>query len=92
MASDSVCDAMCERLKKEFGLDSIEVDHGHAILGVVGDGTDSSDAYLTSAEALKNADIKTTFVNYGSSSASVLFGVKEEEAADAVKAVYRALF
>ena len=92
MASDSVCDAMCERLKKEFGLDSIEVDHGHAILGVVGDGTDSSDAYLASAEALKNADIKTTFVNYGSSSASVLFGVKEEEAADAVKAVYKALF
>ncbi len=92
MASDSVCDAMCERLKKEFGLDSIEVDHGHAILGVVGDGTDSSDAYLASAEALKNADIRTTFVNYGSSSASVLFGVKEEEAADAVKAVYKALF
>ena len=92
MASDSVCDAMCERLKKEFGLDSIEVDHGHAILGVVGDGTDSSDAYLASAEALKNADIRTTFVNYGSSSASVLFGVKEDDAADAVKAVYRALF
>ena len=92
MASDSVCDAMCERLKKEFGLDSIEVDHGHAILGVVGDGTDSSDAYLASAEALKNADIRTTFVNYGSSSASVLFGVKEDDAADAVKAVYKALF
>ena len=92
MASDSVCQAMCERLKKEFGLDSIEVDHGHAILGVVGDGMDSSDAYLKAAEALKEKSITTTFVNYGSSDSSVLFGIKEEQASDAVKAVYSKLF
>ncbi len=92
MASDSVCQAMCERLTKEFGLDSIEVDHGHAILGVVGDGMDSSDAYLKAAEALKENGIKTTFVNYGASDTSVLFGIKEEQAADAVKVVYSKLF
>lgn len=92
MASDSVCQAMCERLTKEFGLDSIEVDHGHAILGVVGDGMNSSEAYLDAAEALKEKGIRTTFVNYGSSDTSVLFGVREDQAADAVRAVYNRLF
>ena len=92
MASDSVCQAMCERLTKEFGLDSIEVDHGHAILGVVGDGMESSGAYLDAAIALKENGISTTFVNYGASDTSVLFGIKEEQAADAVKAVYKKLF
>ena len=92
MANDSVCQAMCERLKKEFGLDSIEVDHGHAILGVVGDGMSSSDAYLQTAMTLKENGIATTFVNYGASDSSVLFGVKEEDAAAAVKAVYSRLF
>ena len=92
MANDSVCQAMCERLKKEFGLDSIEVDHGHAILGVVGDGMSSSDAYLQTAMTLKENGIATTFVNYGASDSSVLFGVKEADAAAAVKAVYSRLF
>lgn len=92
MANESVCQAMCERLAKEFGLDSIEVDHGHAILGVVGDGMDSSDAYLKAAEALKDNGIQTSFVNYGASSSSVLFGVRDDQASDAVRAVYRKLF
>ncbi len=92
MASDSVCQAMCERLKKEFELDSIEVDHGHAIVGVVGDGMSSSDAYLESVIALKESGIDTTFVNYGASDTSVLFGVKEEQADDAVRAIYGRLF
>ena len=92
MANESVCQAMCERLKKEFELDSIEVDHGHAILGVVGDGMDSSDAYLKAAEALNENGIGITFLNYGASATSVLFGVKEEQANDAVRAVYKKLF
>ena len=83
---------MCERLKKEFELDSIEVDHGHAIVGVVGDGMSSSDAYLESVIALKESGIDTTFVNYGASDTSVLFGVKEEQADDAVRAIYGRLF
>ena len=92
MASDSVCQAMCERLRKEFGLDSIEVDHGYSILGVVGDGMNDSEAYLKATEALKENSIKTVFVNYGSSDTSVLFGIKEEQSAEAVKAVYDSLF
>ena len=92
MASDSVCQAMCERLRKEFSLDSIEVDHGYSILGVVGDGMNDSDAYLKATEALKENSVKTVFVNYGSSDTSVLFGIKEEQSAVAVKAVYDSLF
>ena len=92
MANDSVCQAMCERLTKEFGLDSITVDHGHAILGIAGGEMDSSDVYLDAAMTLRENGIDTTFVNYGSSDASVLIGIKEEQAAEAVKAVYNKLF
>ena len=53
MANDSVCQAMCERLTKEFGLDSITVDHGHAILGIAGGEMDSSDVYLDAAMTLR---------------------------------------
>ncbi len=92
MASDSVCQAMCERLTKEFGLDAITVDHGHAILGIAGGDMDTSDVYLDAATTLRESNIETTFVNYGSSDASVLIGIKEEQAAAAVKAVYKKLF
>ena len=92
MASDSVCQAMCERLTKEFGLDAITVDHGHAILGIAGGDMDTSDVYLDAATTLRESNIETTFVNYGSSDASVLIGIKEEQAADAVKVVYSKLF
>ena len=63
MANDSVCQAMCERLTKEFGLDAITVDHGHAILGIAGGDMDTSDVYLDAATTLRESNIETTFVN-----------------------------
>lgn len=92
MASESVCQAMCDRLSKEFGLDAISVDHGHAILGVVGGNIEGSGAYLKVLEGLREKGVETTFVNCGSSEASMLIGIKEEQTAEAVKAAYSSLF
>lgn len=92
MANESVCQAMCERLKKEFALDSISVDYGHALLGIVGGKMDESTSYIDALAALKENGIEVTCVNYGSSDKSVLIGVKENQKDDAVRTVYSKLF
>ncbi len=91
-ASESVLSAMCERLKTEFDLDEVSVDHGHAILGVVGSSVMSDSSYIRASEALKNDGIAVSFLNYGSSDVSYSFGVKEEDKERAVRAVHKALF
>jgi len=46
----------------------------------------------TVSAALGGAKIGMNFVNYGSSPISLLVGVSEEQAAEAVQVLYRALF
>lgn len=92
-ASEGVVEAMCARLKDEFALDSIEVDHGHAIVGVVGSFVNEEATLLATINgALGGQDIGISFLNYGSSDTSVLLGVAQEQANAAVIALYRALF
>ncbi len=92
MASESVLAAMCERLKSEFELDEVSVDHGHAILGIVGSSVPSDGSYIRAAKALEDASIPVSFLNYGSSDVSYSFGIAECDRERAVKAVYDALF
>ena len=92
MASDSVVESMCERLKSEFMLDSVTVERGYAIMGVVGENMDKSTEFVDALVALKNAKIDILSVSYGMSSVSTLIGIKEEDKNRAVKAVYDALF
>ncbi len=92
-ASESVLNAMCIRIKSEFSLDSIEVDHGHAVVGIVGAGVmQETDLIAKSTTALAEAKIKLNFYNYGSSDTSILLGVHALQAQDAVKCLYHALF
>lgn len=92
-ASESVLNAMCVRIKSEFRLDSIEVDHGHAVVGIVGAGVmQETDLIAKSTTALADAKIKLNFYNYGSSDTSILLGVNAAQAQDAVKCLYHALF
>jgi aspartate kinase len=92
-ASDSVINAMCSRLKSEFGLDSIEVDKGFGVVGIVGAGVmEDSNLIATCTTALAKADIKLNFLNYGSSDTSILLGVDADRAQDAVKNLYSVLF
>ncbi len=92
-ASDSVLNAMCSRLKAEFCLDSVEIDHGHAIVGIVGSGVLCDEALIAkSTNALANDGIKLQFFNYGASDTSILLGVPAQQAKEAVKSLYHALF
>jgi aspartate kinase len=92
-ASQSVLDAMCVRIKKEFELDSIEIDHGHAVVGIVGSGVmHVSDVIARSTTVLAQENIKLNFFNYGSSDTSILLGVPSDQAQAAVKSLYRVLF
>ncbi|WP_320128090.1 aspartate kinase [uncultured Sphaerochaeta sp.] len=92
-ASISVINAMCSRLKTEFELDSIEIDQGHAIVGVIGAGVMEDTSLIPACTAaFSKANIKLNFLNYGSSDTSILFGVAAEDAQSAVIHLYKALF
>ena len=83
---------MCERLKKEFELDSISVERGFAVLGLIGPNVDKSTEYIDALIALKEASVSVASVNYGASDTACLIGISEESKDEAVKAVYDKLF
>jgi len=92
-ASESVLNAMCSRLKSEFELEEVGVDHGHAVVGIVGAGVmQDSSVIAKSTIALAKDKISLNFYNYGSSDTSILIGVNADQAQDAVKSLYKALF
>ncbi len=92
-ASDSVLDAMCSRLKSEFDLEEVAVESGHAVVGIVGSGVmQDSSVIAKSTTALVTDKITLNFFNYGSSDTSILIGVNGDQAQDAVKSIYKALF
>ena len=90
-ATDETVKAMCDRFTKEFSLDAISSERGHAILGVGGSDIKGS-AAVKAADALDDAGVAITFINYGASDASFLIGIKEEDSKKALKAVYDKLF
>ena len=92
MASDSVCASMCERLKKEYELDSIEVDRGYAIMGITGTVDAIGKGCLDAVTALAENGIEIVSVNMGASDTSALIGIREEDSQKALKAVYDKLF
>lgn len=92
-ASDSVLSAMCARLKSEFDLEEVKIDHGHAVVGIVGSGVMQNSMVISqSIVALSQENIPLNFFNYGSSDTSILIGVDDPHAQDAVKCLYSALF
>ena len=92
MASDAVCESMCERLKSEFNLDSATVERGLAVLGLVGPNMDKSTDYIKALIALKDANIAVSSVSYGASDTTCLISIPEDKKDEAVKAVYDGLF
>lgn len=93
LASESILRTMCARLKSEFDLDEVTVDHGYAVLGVIGQGLpDHPEIAAKVCEALKDAGIRVSFINYGASEDSTLFGIDEEVIQKAQQVVYRAIF
>lgn len=92
MASDSVCSSMCERLKTEYKLDSISVEHGYAVMGITGTSEAMGKGCLDAITALCKKGIEVVSVNQGASDTSVLIGIREKDAKEALTAVYEKLF
>lgn len=92
MASDSVCDSLCERIKSEYSLDLAVVVRGCALLGLIGPDMDTSKEYIAALNALNDEGIEVLSVTYGASANSVLIGIKEEDKDKALKAVYKRLY
>jgi aspartate kinase len=93
MASDSVLDSLCARIKEEFQLDDASFERGFAIVGIVGQGIMTLPHIVDKAStALVQAGIPLKFVNYGASSLTMLLGVAEEDRKKAVQALFDEVF
>ncbi|MDD3546110.1 MAG: aspartate kinase [Kiritimatiellae bacterium] len=82
-----------ERIKRDLNPDAVLVERGYALIMVVGEGL-----YYTvgmaakTAKALSEAGVNIEMMNQGSSEISMMFGVKAEHRAKAVRALYKEFF
>jgi len=82
-----------EQIKARLKPDSVYVERDLALIMVVGEGMQHSvglAARMTAAFA--NAKVNIEMINQGSSESSVMFGVKERDADDGVRALYGEFF
>lgn len=91
LAGDSVCKAMCDRLKDEFELDEVEIERNQAVIGLVGDMVNST-CYIDASIALRDADIRINSINYGASDITTLFFINENDLKPALCAIYNSCF
>ena len=82
---------VCDRMKNELGIDDIEVEHGLALIMIVGEGMHCSVGVAAKAtRAMADAKLNIEMMNQGSSEISVMFGVKVEDREASVRAIYKA--
>lgn len=81
------------RIQAELKVDEVHIEHGLALIMVVGEGMERAVGMAAKATtALAQANINLEMINQGSSEVSMMFGVKEEAVVDAVRALYQAYF
>lgn len=81
------------RIKDELDVDDVEVEHGLALVMIVGEGMRYSVGLTAKAVgALADKGVNIEMINQGSSEISVMFGVKEADRKNAVRAMYGAFF
>jgi aspartate kinase len=84
---------VCSRIKNELGVDDVEVEHGLALIMIVGEGMYYSvgvSAKVT--RALADAAVNIEMINQGSSEISIMFGVKADQRIKAVQSIHKAFF
>ncbi len=82
-----------ERIQKELAVDDVEVEHGLALVMIVGEGMRYSIGIMSKAvDALAAKGVNIEMVNQGSSEINVMFGVKDTDRKKAVQAIYEAFF
>lgn len=81
------------RIQEELGADDVYVEHGLALIMLVGEGMSHAIGLAARATAaFARAAINLEMINQGSSEVSMMFGIKEEDLADAVRALYDEFF
>lgn len=82
-----------ERIRVELQVDDLAVQHGLALVMIVGEGMRQSVGTSARATAaLAKAKINLEMINQGSSEVSMMFGVKASDADRAVVALYEEFF
>jgi aspartate kinase len=85
--------AIKERIETELHADEVKIEHGLALIMVVGEGMRRNVGTMARAsEALARAKVNIEMINQGSSEVSMMFGVKEVEEKKAVQALYDEFF
>ena len=81
------------RIRTELDPDDVEVEHGLALIMVVGEGMRYTVGLASRAtRALAEAGVNIEMMNQGSSEISMMFGVKEPDRRRAVRALYDEFF
>jgi len=82
-----------DRIKNELEVDDVEVEHGLALVMIVGEGMRYSVGITAKAVgALAAKGVNIEMINQGSSEISIMFGVKDTDRKKAVQAMYGAFF
>ena len=82
-----------KRIRTELDIDDIEIEHGLALVMVVGEGMRYTVGLASKAtKALADAKVNIEMMNQGSSEISMMFGVKAKDRQKAVKSLYKAFF
>jgi aspartate kinase len=82
-----------KRIEEELDPDTTNVEHGLAIVMVVGEGLESTIGIASKATAaIANANVNIEMINQGSSEVSMMFGIKSENLDKAVRSLYQAYF
>ncbi len=86
-------DALAETLRKDFSLESVSVETGHAVTAVAGEGLRSQKRRLYHIlPALMDEGVEVTFTLFDATPLTALFGVRESDAKNVIHTVYDAMF
>ena len=81
------------RIQAELKPDNVEVGRGYALVMVVGEGMQYTVGLAArAARALSSAEVNIEMINQGASEISIMFGIKEDDRARAVQALYGEFF
>lgn len=92
-ASAEKIDRITERLRREISIDEVTVRRGLAIVMLVGEGMlNTVGTTARASAALAGSGINIEIINQGSSEVSLMFGIDEKDAEEAVVCLYNEFF
>mgnify|MGYP001072879956 CR=1 FL=1 len=84
---------MLKRIREELSVDDVTVERNRALVMIVGEGmTRTVGIAVRATGALAGANVNIEMINQGSSEVSLMFGIKSEDAVNAVKSLYQEFF